>query len=213
VNSYVAGDFAQAVLDFRACATNYPSANVFHNLGNSEWRSGNAGRAVWAWERALWTSPYLTEAAANLRFARKSLQIDAPELTWLELCSTWLPHDTWLLILLISFWSAVSFLCLPYFLHVRRQLWQQAAAAICFGVFLLCVPAIVGLHTRYSVGAVVTDQVFLRLTPTKNAQPICRIAPGEMGRMKFARGEYVYVLFSRDISGWLRREEFLPISQ
>ncbi|HPU56979.1 MAG TPA: tetratricopeptide repeat protein, partial [Verrucomicrobiota bacterium] len=91
LEAYRAGDFDAAAEAFGRCALEHPSAGAWQNLGNAEWRRGRLGPAIVAWERALWIDPRDARSRNNLRFVREQAQLEAPELRWHEIASTWLP--------------------------------------------------------------------------------------------------------------------------
>ena len=80
--SYTNGDFATAAQTFAELAAAAPSPGTFCSLGNAEWRLARTGPAILAWERAVWLAPYHAAARNNLRFARITTQLTAPELAW-----------------------------------------------------------------------------------------------------------------------------------
>lgn len=55
-----------------------PNADVYYNLGNAHYRSGNIGQAVLAYERALRINPTHADAKTNLNFVKQRLE-DKPE--------------------------------------------------------------------------------------------------------------------------------------
>ena len=119
-NAYLKGDYDQAALCFRSVAAAVPSAGTFHNLGNAEWQSGRPGAAILAWERGRWLDPLDAKTRENLRFARKTRQLDPPELAWYEKASSLLPANAWPWIACASFWVALSLLLLPGIFRWRK---------------------------------------------------------------------------------------------
>lgn len=206
VSAYRAADYAGAAAAFRQSVNLQPSSGALQNLGNAEWQSRQPGAAVLAWEQALWLDPFNQSVRQNLRFARKTAQLEAPELTWYEVVSTWLPVDWWAWIAGISFWLAVGMATLPGILRQRKATWHQAVAALGLMVFLLSVPAQIGVHTRSRIGFILQKDTPLRLTPTLEAQAVTRLAPGEPARWVRARGNYVLIRTSRT-RGWVEREQ------
>lgn len=205
---YRAGVFDQAAEMFAAVAQARPSVGAYQNLGNAEWRRGRAGEAILAWEQARWLSPFNADVKANLRFARRATQLAAPELAWYEMCSTWLPVDAWAWIASGAFWLAVGLTVVPHLLGWRKAEWHQAVAAAGFAVFLLTLPALAGVQSRSLLGVIRTPDTPLRLTPTREAQVLVKLAPGETARLERARGDYLLVRVGNDTTGWVRREQF-----
>lgn len=207
LESYRAGRFAEAAKDFRTSAEQRPAAGTFVNLGLTEWRRGRAGPAVLAWEQALWINPFDASARANLGYARQLTAVDSPELTWYERASTWLPVNAWAWITAGSLWLTIGMTVLPGVFRWRKSGWQQALAAIGLTIFLASLPAHCGVMTRTRIGFVLQKESPLRLTPTKEGEPITKLAAGEPARELRKRGNFVLVKTARG-QGWISREQF-----
>ncbi len=207
VTAYRAGDYTLAGEAFRKSSTLQPASGTLQNLGNAEWQQRHAGTAILAWEQALWLDPFNHSARQNLRFARKSAQLEAPDLAWYEVISTWLPVNWWAWIAGVSLWLAVGMGMLPGILRRRKATWQQAIAAVGLMVFLLSVPAHFGVETRSRIGFVLQKDTPLRLTPTHEAQAVTHLAAGEPARQIRARGNYVLIRTSHAL-GWVEQAQF-----
>jgi tetratricopeptide (TPR) repeat protein len=205
--AYRVGDYARAADAFRQSVVLQPASGALQDLGNTEWRCGRTGAAILAWEQARWLDPFNQSARQNLRFARKTAQLEAPDLAWYEVVSTWLPASWWAWIAGASLWLAVGMGMLPGILRQRKATWHQAMAALGLMVFLLSLPAHLGVQTRSRVGIVLQKDTPLRLTPTLEAQALTRLAAGEPGRWVRARGNYVLIRTSRAL-GWVEQDQF-----
>lgn len=209
--AYIAGGFEQSAVAFREAAAASPAPGTLRNLGNAEWQSGHPGAAILAWERAQWLNPFDRDTANDLRFARKSGQLDAAELTWYEICSTWLPVNWWSWLACLSLWLALAMMLLPGIFRWRRAGWHQGLAAAGFAIFLLTLPALAGVETRTRLGIVIPRETPLRLTPTADAQTLSRLAAGESARLERTRGDYVFIR-TANAAGWIERKQFGLIS-
>jgi tetratricopeptide (TPR) repeat protein len=205
--NYYAGDYPSASDAFRQVAALQPASGTLQNLGNAEWQRGQAGLAILAWEQALWLDPLNRSAHGNLRFARKMAQLEAPELTWYEVVSTWLPADWWGWIAGVSLWLAVGMVLMPGILRCPKAAWQQAVAALGLAVFLLSIPAHFGVYTRSRLGFILEKDTPLRLTPTADAEAVTQLAAGDPARLKRVRGDFVLVQTSHSV-GWLEKRRF-----
>ena len=205
--AYRAGDYVHAAEAFQQSVALQPASGTLQDLGNAEWRCQHTGAAILAWEQARWLDPFNASARQNLSFARKTAQLEAPELTWYEVVSTWLPANWWAWIAGTSLWLAVGMGILPGVLRQRKATWHQAVAALSLMVFLLSVPAHIGVQTRARIGFVLQKDTPLRLTPTLEAQATTRLAAGDPGRWVRSRGNYVLIRTSRTL-GWVEREQF-----
>ena len=207
IEAYRAGDFAMSAKWFGECVTQQPSSGGWQNLGLAEWQSGRVGEAILSWERAGWLNPANQIARANLHFARKAVQLESPELAWYEMPSTWLSINAWAWLGGISLWVAVGLITLPVFLLLPRATWSQALAATALAIFLLSLPVQIGAHTRARIGFVIGPGAALRLSPTRYAETVTQLAPGEPARGGEVRGNYIFVRTSRS-AGWLERVQF-----
>ena len=207
ITAYRAGEYSRAAEAFRQSVAQEPASGTLQNLGNAEWRRQRAGVAILAWEQALWLDPFNGAARQNLRFARKAAQLEAPDLAWYEVISTWLPASWWAWIAGASLWLAVGMVLLPGTLRHRKATWHQAVAAFGLMVFLLSTPAYVGVHTRSRIGFVLQPDTPFRLTPTLEAQAITRLAAGEPARWIRSRGNYLLLRTSRAL-GWVEARQF-----
>jgi len=207
IDSYHAGDYAKAAGLFREAAALHPAAGTFQNLGNAEWQRGHTGEAVLAWERARWLNPLGDAIRDNLRFARKTAQLESPELTWYEVVSSWLPLNWWAWTAAATLWLAIGLGTLPGIFRWHKLAWHQAVAAVALAIFLLSVPAQFGLSTRSRIGFILQKDVPLRLTPTHEAQYVTRMASGDPARLLRVHGSY-YLLRTNHSSGWVQSDQF-----
>lgn len=211
--AYEAHDFTGAIQAFKDETQRAPSAEAWHNLGNAEWQGGHPGPAILAWERALWINPRDAEAAASLRFGRQAAPLGELPLRWWETYSTWLPMNAWAWLAAGSFWvAAILAFVMPVILGWRRQAWSQSLAAIGFGLFLLALPGMAGVHTRARLGVVLPPATPLRQTPTQHAHILTRLAAGEVARCQYGRGNYLFIRTSAGDSGWVEKNQFQFIS-
>jgi tetratricopeptide (TPR) repeat protein len=211
--AYAAGAYDVAAKHFRDLAAQVPAAGTYHNLGNAEWKKGQVGEAILAWEKAQWLDPYGANTRANLRFARQKAQLPSPALAWYEICSTWLPSVVWATVASACLWLSVTLVLLPGILRWRKADWHHALSAACLAVFLLTLPALVGVSTRSRLGVVRAPDTPLRLTPTHEAQVLAKLPAGELARVENVRGDYVYVRTGSDAAGWVHKAQFGLLTQ
>jgi tetratricopeptide (TPR) repeat protein len=208
--AYRTSDYAAAIKAFRQSANLQPASGTLQDLGLAEWHRGHAGAAILSWEQSLWLEPFNAAARGNLGYARKVAQLESPELAWYEVVSTWLPANWWAWIAGISFWTAIALVMLPAIFRQPKAAWHQAVAALGLTIFLLSIPAHIGVHTRSHIGFVQQKDTPLRLTPTQEAQSVTRLAAGEPARLERQRGNYLLIRTNRS-AGWVERRQFALI--
>jgi hypothetical protein len=207
LEAYRAGKYTVAAKAFRQSAALEPASGTYQNLGLAEWHRGRVGPAILAWEQGLWVDTFNQAPRQSLQYARKTAQIESPTLAWYEVVSTWLPLNWWTWIAGGSFWLAVGVATLPTMLRRRKAGWHQAVAALSLMVFLLSLPALLGVHARSKIGFVLQRETPLQLTPTREGQVITLLSPGEPGRVERERGEYLLIRSNRG-RGWIPKELF-----
>lgn len=211
VAAYRNGQFALAAQVFGKAAASRPAVGTLLNLGLAEWRRGQAGPAILAWERAWWMDPFDPRAGENLRFARQVAQLDAPHLRWYEAVSSWLPADAWLWLAGASLWLTVGMVVLPGIFRWRKSGWHQGLAAIGLGLFLFALTANVGVISRTKLGFVLKKNAPLLLTPTRDGEVITALMAGEPARKVRMHGNY-YLIRTEYGTGWIERGQFGLVS-
>ncbi len=102
---YEAGKFADAKQAYQAMAKSGPlSANLFYNLGNTEWKLGNGGEAAVDYERALALEPGHPQARANLEFVRNQTGARRAAPEWWEQGLQMLDANTAAILLAVCGW-------------------------------------------------------------------------------------------------------------
>jgi hypothetical protein len=122
-----------------------------------------------------------------------------------------LPSPVWLWAASLGLWGGIALLTLPRLLGTKRADWHQGVAALLLAVFLLAVPALVGLHTRGDIGVILEEDTALRLSPTQEGETLSKLIAGEMGRVENARGDYLYIRAEGDRAGWVHKREFAKV--
>lgn len=72
-SAYQAQDFPLACALYEALVEESPSADAYYNMGNAFYRQKKVGKAILAYERALWLSPDHEDAHHNLEILRSNL--------------------------------------------------------------------------------------------------------------------------------------------
>ena len=119
VAAYTEGDYAQALRDWKDVqATGMMSRELYYNLGNAYFKTGEIAPAILWYERALRLDPSDADVRYNLEFARAQTQdkIDeVPEIffeQWRHALCYLLPSNTWAVLSLVLFGITVALVLL-----------------------------------------------------------------------------------------------------
>src|SRR6266404_6642841 len=133
---YAQGHFKEAVDQYEALARSGQwSANLFYDLGNAYFRTGDFGRAILNYERALTLERHHPEAAANLQIARDEARALEMQQSWPERYLQFASVNQYCIAAAIAFWLAVFALVMLIF--ARRR----SATLIATLIFCLLVGA------------------------------------------------------------------------
>jgi tetratricopeptide (TPR) repeat protein len=212
---YQDGDFAGAVDAYEAVVSaGFESAELHYNLGNAYFKSGELGRSILEWERALALSPGDEDARANLDLAR-SLTADAVEPLprfWLLSALSWwvrlLPR-TLLVLVVGGAWLAVGVGVVARILSRRPdvQRWAGwlavvgAAVVVLLGTNLVVRELGIGQPER---AVVLVDAVPVRSAPSEEDDlTLFEIHEGTRVRVEQRTGEWAEVVLDDGKVGWV----------
>lgn len=213
--AYQEGDYAAAIAAYEAVSeAGFESAGLEYNLGNAYFKSGDLGRSILHWERALDRAPGDADTRANLELAR-SLTTDAidplPEF-WLFTAVSWwvdlVPRG--LLLLLV----AIAWLCFAGGVATRVLARSEGVASLGYGLgvvgaVLVLVFGInlvvreVGLG-RAERAVVMVEVVAVRSAPAADDDlTLFEIHEGTRVRIDERTGEWAEVVLDDGKVGWM----------
>jgi tetratricopeptide (TPR) repeat protein len=203
---YAAGHFKEAADAYeQVVRAGTWSGNLFYDLGNAYFHSGNFGRAILNYERALALDRHHPEAQANLRIARDEAR--ALELTparterFAQLGSV----NQYAIAGAIAFWIGVF--CIAAFLFSRRR----SGGAIAMSILSLSISVLAILSAGWiengnkgQLLAVVTgDNVEARLATADSARTVLALPAGSEIKILSERGDWIYAALPNDLRGWI----------
>jgi tetratricopeptide (TPR) repeat protein len=203
---YAQGNFKEAISGYETLVgSGQWGANLFYDLGNAYFRTGDFGRAILNYERALALERHHPEATANLQIARDEaraleMQQSLPE-RYLQFASI----NQYSIAAAVAFWVGVF--CIVRLIFARRRSAATIALSILsLFIFAIATLAIYGLD-RGSKGralAIVTGQdVQARLATADTANSVLALPPGSEVKILSTRGEWVYAVLPNNLRGWL----------
>lgn len=193
-SAYMANDYASAIQIYESLLKNGESADVYYNLGNSYYKSGNIAKAILNYERALLLEPGNSDIRANLDIARaKTLdKVEiAPEIffiTWINAIINANSADGW------AIWGIISFILLLtglyLFIFSKKVFLKKIGfiSAISFFIITVCSNIFASkqkdrlLNRDFSI--VVSPTVTVRSTPSESGTTLFILHEGSKVFMK-----------------------------
>ena len=126
---YAQGHFKEAISGYEALVrAGQWSANLFYDLGNAYFRTGDFGHGILNYERALALERHHPEATANLQIARDEARALELQQSWPERYLQFASVNQYCIAAAIAFWLAVFGVVMLIF--ARRKSGASIAALI-----------------------------------------------------------------------------------
>jgi len=203
---YAQGHFKEAISGYEALVRGGQwSANLFYDLGNAYFRTGDFGHGILNYERALALERHHPEATANLQIARDEARALELQQSWPERYLQFASVNQYCIAAAIAFWLAV-FAVVMLIVARRRSGALIAALILCL---LVGAGAIYALYTleRGSNGsalAIVTGKdVQARLATADTANSVLALPPGSEVKILSTRGDWIYAALPNTLRGWI----------
>jgi len=203
---FAQGHFKEAISGYEALIRSGQwSANVFYDLGNAYFRTGDFGRAILNYERALALEQHHPEATANLQIARDEAHALEIQPSSLERYLQFASLNQYSIAAATAFWLAI-FAMFALIFKQRRSARAIAVSICCLLVLVVAVYAIFTLE-RGSKGqalAVVTGKdVQARLATADTANSVLALPAGSEIKVLSTRGDWIYAALPNNLRGWI----------
>jgi tetratricopeptide (TPR) repeat protein len=201
--AYEAGKFDVAKKLYEsAVAPGGYSANLFHNLGNAEYRLGESGRAMLNYERALALEPQHPEAKANLAFLRDRTGAKLEPRGRLDSLFAPFSPATFVWIATIAGWAALFSIAAAVFRRSGRggHVFRAVLAALVCGYGVHGVLRARGFE---SLAVVVAKQTNGRLAPADSAAAQLALPAGSHVHILEDRGAWLYCVLPDRSRAWV----------
>ena len=203
---FAQGHFKDAIAGYEGLVrTGQASANVFYDLGNAYFRTGDFGRAILNYQRTLALERHHPEATANVQIARDEARALEMQPGRAERYLHFASINQYTITAAVSFWIAVF--CLAASIFARRRSAMLILVSIC--CLLALAISVFGIYTldRGTKGqalAIVTGKnVQARLATADTAKSVLALPPGSEIKILSTRGDWTYAALPNDLRGWI----------
>lgn len=214
VEAYQNGKYNQAIEHFNdALNQDYESAELYYNLGNAYYKTGEIGQCILNYERAKELSPHDDDILFNLKIAQLQVvdKIPSPEVDYL--------FRLWRNIIHFFSLSQLSILTLVLYilsigvLIVRlliKSAWIQKTAPYILAplfIFFVIFALFFGLrlheelHVKEAV--IMTDKVNVMSSPAKDSVEVFALHEGVKVRVMDHSGDFVRIRLTDGKDGWV----------
>jgi tetratricopeptide (TPR) repeat protein len=201
---YDRGKFAEAKQAYESLVkTHNYSANLFFNLGNTEYRLGNPARAILDYERALALQPSHEQANANLALVRRETNAKIEGRPWFDFAFPEFSESFFVSLAAAGAWLfafSILAICLRWRGAVALP-WFAAAAGLIlaayasFGVF--------ETEQKNSGAIVIGKLADARLAPAEGSPALQSLPAGSRLHVLGERGLWDYCALPGGEHGWI----------
>ena len=201
---FAQGHFKEAISSYEALIRDGQwSTNVFYDLGNAYFRTGDFGRTILNYERALALDRHHPEATANLQIARDEAHALELQPSWAERYLQFPSVNQYSIIAAVAFWIAAF--CLVALIFTPRR--SAAMISLLFVMLLVFVGTTVAIWQLERDGAalaIVTGKdVQARLATADTANAVLALPPGSEIKVLSTRGDWIYAALPNNLRGWI----------
>ena len=203
---YAQGHFNEAIAGYEALVhSGQWSANLFYNLGNAYFRTGDFGRAILNYERALALERHHPEAMANLQIARDEARALEMQQSWPERYFQFASINQYAVTAAVAFWVGVF--CIGRLIFARRR--SALTVVLSILSLIVCFVAIFAIyelnHGSKGQGlAIVTGkEVQARLATADTANSVLALPQGSEIKILNIRGDWIYASLPNNLRGWI----------
>lgn len=215
---YSNGQFEEAIENYNMILNeNYESAELYYNLGNSYFRTGNLGKAVLYYEKGLKLSPNDEDLIHNLQFVNSKIVDKIEPLPVLFVFEWWgsfvkfFSYNTWIILTLIIFLLLLS--TILFFLYGSNLAIQKISFA--GGVFLIILLITFSFATYASIqkykseneGIILSQQIKVKFSPDDKSSDAFIIHEGTKFRIEDRFDNWLKIKIADGKVGWLLNDK------
>ncbi len=211
--AYVSEDYPRALEIYsELIGEGYFSAELFYNTGNAYYRTGDIGKSIWAYEKALRIDPSNEDIQSNLAFVNNQAidQIDNSK----PGVGTWL--QSVLFFPKVNFWSWTSLgfsllFALSLILYFSAKTSRKKSLGLLLGgLFGGCTLfSAITAHqhklfiTEHNQGIIVADDVHVKVSPVEKSKDSFTLNSGSKVQLLGGNDEWMQIEINGN-TGWVK---------
>ncbi len=201
---YDQGKFAEAAEAYESIVkTGNLSANLFHNLGNTEYRLAQPASAMLAYERALALDPAHAEARANLALLRSQSGSKMETRRWWSPAFSVADENTFVLVACAAAWAGVFAITAIFVRRRKQNAWLGFAAAVATVVAVYAGSGAFLGERENAASLVIAKTADARLAPAEGSPSVQTLPMGSRVQVLSERGLWNYCALPSGERGWI----------
>lgn len=207
---YRAGRYTESLAAYRAVlAAGYVSGDLYLNLGDAAYKSGEVGWAIYYFELARRHAPRDPDIRSNLLLLRREALGEDPPIqrSWiLDAAASvrdLLPTATAVRLAAVLFWIACGSLAASWLARMRRRAPALRRVAVVSFLLVVIVVSVKWAQVSLAYDAVTVGQTAAHAEPSEDATVEFRLPPGSPVNLGRMTSEWREVIVSSSLRGWV----------
>jgi tetratricopeptide (TPR) repeat protein len=204
---YEQGKFAEAAAAYeQIAASGTATANVWFNLGNANYKSGQLGRAIGAYRMAERMTPRDAALRANLQFVRGKVYSDErAHIPFWKNSIRLLTLNEWTMLGVAFTWAFFSVLACGAF--AGRRYPKAAATFLALALVIGAATAVSWKDWRHSEAVVTAREATVHFGPLQESQAAFQLRDGAELTVLGTKNDWIEIRDPEGRSGWIRRDD------
>lgn len=219
---YNAGKYQEAIRKYQfVTGAGFEAAELYFNLGNAFYKSGNATYAILNYERAKKLAPNDEDIRYNLDLARTQIVdniVTLPEpgfLHWIKQLISSRSIRYWGLFSIISFFTFLSlfglFLLSRTYRIKRMAFWFSIASLSLSAITFTFGSTLTSKLTNHNTAVITDRSVRVKASPSETGTELFIVHEGVTVQLTDKLGEWVYVSLPDGNKGWVKEAAMVRI--
>ena len=221
--AYINGDYRGAAEQYeQLVAQSYVGDRLFYNLGNAYFKSGELGRSILNYNKALKLRPYDRDIAYNLSVANTQVKDKIDEIPefflsrWVQAWRSSLDSNAWAVVSLVLL--ALTLAGVLLFLLTDRTGWRRTGffAGVCFGVFFVVTVVFAAVERRELTDAseaiVLVQAASVKSSPKAGGSDIFLIHEGTKVTILSEYDGWTEIMIADGNKGWVTSDTVAAIA-
>jgi len=214
MDAYKNGQYDFAIQEYESIlAKNWDSPELYYNLGNAFFRSGNTAGAVWAFESCLKLSPTHSDAQYNLKLANLKVidRMDLPEppiylKLYLGMKEQFIP-SAWINITLFIFLLFSLSVTINRFRFIPIVQKLKGLVITIFFISLLLTFHSIWTYNSLNLGVIYSQTVDVRSEPNTYSTRIFEVHEGLKVSISQLENDWVEIELLDGKTGWISNDQ------
>ena len=221
-NLYIKGNYTDAAKLYENIFSNEGvAAELYYNLGNAYYKSGETAKSILNYERALRLKPTFDDARFNLELAQSKVVdniIQAPTFflgRWIENLIKLLTSNQWLIISALLF--LISLILVFLFVFATTLIVRKISFYIGTVLLTLCVAGAIFSGVRkaqlvsHNEAIVMSGVVSVKSSPDLSGTDLFQLHEGTKVTVKSTLGKWIEIKLGNGNVGWVEQENIEKI--